>query len=82
MFLSDFADFFIKTGSEGKGDGLLTEPTTPCLLRPGGHPSSELANVFVVEIKEGGAVTHCMNGVLLCGHRPCSTLVNIFVDCR
>lgn len=76
MFLSDFADFFIKTGLEGMNDCLLTDPAMPCLLRPEGHPGSELAKVYGNQGKRCGSTLY-----ELCTapwHRPC-TLVIIFV---
>lgn len=82
MFLSDFADFFIQTGLEGESDRLLADPATPCLLRPEGHPSGELANVFVVETRQKWCSTMSYELYApLRGHRPCS-LVIIFVACE
>lgn len=73
---SDFADFFIKTGLEGMDDCLLTDPAMPCLLRPEGHPGSELAKVYGNQGKRCGSTLY-----ELCTapwHRSC-TLVIIFV---
>lgn len=56
-------------------DCLLTDPATPCLLRPEGHPGSELAKVM--EIKECSVAVHCTNCALL--HGITHLLVIIFV---